>query len=309
MSLPRTWLLLFVLAGVCLEGQALAQFPFGGPPGGGGGQPMMAEMMERMVTGTVQDVNPIKGYIQVGSSRRSRIVVMGPNTEITQLATVPLSEVAVGEEISVTGVPVAMRADSLLLSQPLGLADILQALQATEAPAESEPEAPRTDQPGGEPPGGEGTNQNEGEAAAPGRDEEDETPGGIEPSAPAVAASAPASVPTTTVAGTVKSLEPFVIELQDGQQLTVVLSDETSVLRRAKADISAVTVDQEILALGDVDQDGYLAAARIYLGESISMGRMPGGRGGFGPPGGLRGGPRGARPGEPRRPSEEEQSG
>lgn len=302
MSLPRTWLASLMVTGIWLQACASAQFPFGGPSGGGG-QQMMAEVMERMVAGSVQDVNPIKGYIQVNSSRRSRIVVAGPNTEITQLAEVPFSELAVGDRISVTGVPVAIRADSLLLSQPLGLADVLQALQETGAPPDAEAEAPRTDRPGGAPPDG-------GEAGRDEREPSATTPEPAEGTAPQAAPPSPGppSVPGTTMAGTVKSLEPFVVELEDGQQISVVLSDKTSVLRRTEADLSAVAVDQQILALGDVDQDGYLAASRIYLGESLAMGRMPGGRGGFGfgPAGDFRGGPRGGRAGDPRTPFEEE---
>lgn len=305
MFLPRTWLVLLILTGVCLDGQAPAQFPFGGPPGGGGQQPM-AQMMERMVAGTVQDFNPLMGYIQVGSSRRSRIVVAGPHTEITQLAPVPISELAVGDRISVTGAPVAIRADSLLLSQPLGLADILQALQDTEAPGDSEAEGPMTDRPDGEPPGGEDTDQNEGEAPASADEADEEAEEETGPPVPPAAPGAAAPVPPTTATGTVKTLEPFVIELDDGQQLSVVLSETTSVLRRAQADMSAVALDQQLLALGDVDEDGYLAASRIYLGESISMGRMSGRRGGFGPPGDFRGGPRGDRSGGPPTPFEEE---
>jgi hypothetical protein len=267
----------------------------------------MSEIMERMVVGTVEDVNPLQGYIQVGASRRgSRIVVTGPDTAITQLAPVPLSELAVGDRITVTGVPVAIQAESLLFSQPLGLADVLQGLQTTEAPADPEADAPRTDRPEPEPPSEESGDQNGSETPGPASEPEADTPG--EPSAPApgFAAGPPTPAPTATFPGTVKSLEPLVVELDGGQQITVVLSDQTSALRRADADMSAVIPGQEIVAVGDVNEDGYLAAAKVYLGESLSMGRMFGGRGGPGPSGSFRGGPRGGRPSEPRTPFEEE---
>ncbi len=263
--------------------------------------------MERMVVGTVEDVNPVQGYIQVGASRRgSRIVVTGPDTAITQLAPVPLSELAVGDRITVTGVPVAIQAESLLLSQPLGLADVLQGLQTTEGPAAPEADAPRTDRPQAGPPSGESGDQNGSETPAPSPEPEAQTPGQPGPPAPGAPAAPPTPAPTATLLGTVKSLQPLVVELDGGHQVSVVLSDQTPALRRADADMSAVTPGQLIVAVGDVDQDGYLLAAKVYLGESLSMGRMSSGRGGPGPSGGFRGGPRGGRPGEPRTPFEEE---
>ena len=317
MSFPRTWLIVSILAGVCLLHEAGAQFPFGGPRGDRGGGPM-AELMERFVSGRVEDVNPIQGYIQVGASRRgSRIVVVSEGTEFTRLGEVPLSELRVGDEVSITGVPTAIRAETVLLSQPLSMADLLQALQEGDAAADQGTGSSGSDEPGTT--DADGAEEVKTDTpAAPDR-EEAEPEEADAPEAQSSAVGAPAALLSTTVSGVVKSVEPFVVELGDGLQISVAMPADAHAFRREAADISAAEIGAQVLAVGRVDDDGYLAADRVLLGETISMGMgRPGrGPGPGGPPPGFGSGPEGPRPGGPARgfggpptqPSEEEQSG
>ncbi len=85
-----------------------------------------------------------------------------------------------------------------------------------------------------------------------------------------------------TLTGRVKSAEPLVVTTADGSDVAVQLPEAAQVLRRADGDISAVQIGDSMVATGQVDADGYLAADRIYLGETVSMGRSGGrsGRGG-----------------------------
>jgi len=51
------------------------------------------DMMERVVFGTIEDVNPLLGYVQVGVPMRgSRIVIVGEETAVTHMAEAPRSE-------------------------------------------------------------------------------------------------------------------------------------------------------------------------------------------------------------------------
>ena len=314
MSFPRTWLIVSILAGVCLLHEAGAQFPFGGPRGDRGGGPM-AELMERFVSGRVEDVNPIQGYIQVGASRRgSRIVVVSEGTEFTRLGEVPLSEVRVGDEVSITGVPTAIRAETVLLSRPLSIS-LLQALQEGDAAADQGTGSSGSDEP--ETSDADGADEIKTDTpAAPDR-EEAEPEEADAPGAQRSDVGTPAPLLSTTVSGVVKSLEPFVVEFRDGLQISVAMPADAHVFRRQGADISAAEIGAEVLAIGQVNGDGYLAADRVMLGETISMGMGRSGRGPGGPPGGFGGGPGGPRPGgqgggfggPPTPPSEEEQSG
>jgi len=314
-SFPRTWLVVSILAGICLHGGARAQFPFGGPRGDRGAGPM-AELMERVVSGQVEDVNLIQGYIQVGASRRgSRIVVVSEGTEFTLLGEVPLSEVRVGDEVSITGVPTAIRAETVLLSQPLSMADLLQALQAGDAAAGPDTGSPGPDQPTS---AEAGTDESKTDTPAVEGREEARPNEADAPGAPSSAVGTPAPLLSTTVSGVVKSVEPFVVELGDGLQVSVAIPADGHAFRRQEADLSAAEIGAQVLAIGQVDGDGYLAADRVLLGETIGMGMGRSGRGagpGGGPPG--LGGLEGPRPGGPGRgfggpptqPTEEEQSG
>jgi hypothetical protein len=102
-----------------------------------------------------------------------------------------------------------------------------------------------------------------------------------------------------TISGSVKSVEPLVVTLADGSDVAVQLPESARVLRRADGDLSAVEADMPLVAIGTVNADGYLEADRIYLGESLSMGRMGFGRSrGGGPPTMPMGGPMGGGGGQ-----------
>lgn len=312
MSFPRTWLIVPIVAGICLLQEAGAQFPFGGPRGDGGGG-SMAELMERVAMGRVEDVNPIQGYIQVGGSRRgSRIVVVSEATEFTRLGEVPLSEVRVGDEVSITGVPTAIRAETVLLSQPLSMADVLQALQQGDAAADQVTGSRGSDEP--ETSDADGADEIKTDTPVVEDQEEPEPEAADAAEAQGSGFGAPASLLSTTVSGVVKSVEPFVVELRDGLQISVAMPADAHAFRRQGADISAAEIGAQVLAVGQVNDDGYLAADRVLLGETISMGMGRSGRGPGpgGPPGGFGGGPGGRGGGfggPPTPPSEEEQSG
>jgi hypothetical protein len=250
-----------------------AQFPFGGPPGGGPGGNPMAEMMERVVVGTIEDLNPLQGYIQVGvPGRGSRIVIAGEKTAITHLAEIPPAELKIGDEVAVSGAPTTILAEKVQVGPELSFMDIMRALQ--EDAARPTPAAPAA-------PGSEGNQPAAGPPTS--------APPGPPPQGPS--AGPPVSV---TLSGKVKSLEPLIITLAGGSDVAVQLPEGARVLRRAQSDLSAANVDEPIVAIGRPDEDGYLVADRIYLGESLSMGRMGSGRGRGGPPMMPMGGPGGA---------------
>jgi len=280
LSSSRSLLMPVVLLALCAA--AGAQFPFGGDMGGGGPNPM-AEMMQRVVSGTLEDVNPVRGYLQVGSyGRDSRIVVVTDDTVVTAMALVPAAELKVGDELSVTGVPVSVVASEARIGAALGLTELMQYFMAEdqgpaeEAPAEGGAEAPAEaeGQPGGMMGAVMGGMMGGGQDAPP---------------------------PTTRFSGKVKSLDPLVLSLPSGIDIAVSLPEDAVVTRRVEATLEALDFDIQLVALGKVDDDGYLVTDRLYIGESLSLGRMGGRRGGGGgmmfmgggPPGGMGGGPRG----------------
>ncbi len=224
-------------------------------PGGGGGNPM-ADMMQRVVIGTIEDTNPVKGYIQADNmGRGSRIVIAGEDTEVTQLAEVPVTELKVGDEISVTGMPTVVVADNVRIGQALGFGDIMRALMPPAEPEEGAEEGE-----GGEQQGGGGGGGMMGMMMGG---------GGPQPPSP------------STFTGTVKTLEPLVITLVGGMDLNVALGEGAAVVRREPATKDAALPGMQMVAIGTPDDADYLVAERIYLGETVSMGRM-GGRGGRG---------------------------
>jgi len=283
--LRRTRLLLVVIAAGALIGAAASAQFFGGPSGGGGPN-AMADMMERVASGTLEDVNPIRGYLQVGVPMRgSRIVIADEKTTITQMAEVPLSELKVGDEVRVSGVPAAIVAERVQLGPELSMADVIQALQQSSAPT---PGAPAPTPPAG------------GVGPAPPRPPAAPTPPGAASQPSSGEAGPPVSV---TVTGKVKSVQPLVIASGSGSEVAVTLPEGARILRRSPADLSTAEPDEPVVAIGQVDADGYLVADRIYLGESLPMGRTGFGRGRGGPGGGPpmmpMGGPGGNAPPAP----------
>jgi len=262
-----------------------AQFSFGGGGEGPGGNPM-SDFMERVVFGTLEDANPLLGYLQVGvPGRGSRIVIAGEQTAITQMADIPAGELKVGDTVTVSGVPAVVVAEKVQVGGELSFADIMRALQESDggAPAPAAPptgggEAPPTPAPGPTAPAG-----------------------GATPPAPTVGGPSPGGGPpaNVTISGSVKSVEPLVVTLANGSEVAVQLPEGARVLRRTQGDLSALALDEPLVAIGKVNADGYLEADRIYLGESLSMGRSGFGRGrGGGPPMMPMGGPMGGGEGQ-----------
>jgi len=255
-------LLVVVIGLASLAASATAQF-LGGPPGGGG----PGNFLERVVFGTIEDLNPIEGYLQVQvPGRGSRIVAVGESTKVTRMAQVPPSELKVGDEVTVSGTPTVIAADQVRLGRPMGIAELMGALEGGEKPPAEQP-SPKP-QPGGQPgPAGN----------APAAPSTPAPPTVAMPPAPPMMPSRPS--PRYSLSGTVKSVTPLVVTTADGVDVTVVIPAGGSVLRRQDGDLSAAVVGDEVVALGDVDDDGYLAATEVHLGESISLGRMGSGMG------------------------------
>jgi hypothetical protein len=229
---------LLIFAALGLVSAASAQFGFGPP---GGGSDWMGNLFQRVASGVIEDVNPVKGYLQVGTpGRSSRVVVVGAATKITRLAEAPLSELKVGDEISVSGLPLAVAADRVRVGPTMTMADVFRALQEGEKPPEGA--SPAALPPAGPAAGG--------------------PPGGFR------------RPPTVTVSGTVKSLAPLVVIVAGVGEVAVTLPPEARLLRRAEGDLSAAAAGQEVIALGRPNDDGYLAATEVHLGESLSFGRM-----------------------------------
>jgi hypothetical protein len=261
-----------------------AQFSFGGMPGGPGGNPM-SDLMERVVFGTIEDANPLLGYLQVGvPGRGSRIVIAGEGTAITQMADVPPGELRIGDTVTVSGMPAVVVAEKVQVGAELSMADIMRALQGSgETPPAAEGSTPPAPPPAAPTP-------------VPTTPAEGATPPAPMPPDPPPGSGPPANV---TISGSVKSVEPLVVTLANGSDVAVQLPEGARVLRRTEGDLSAVTLGEALVAIGQVDEDGYLAADRIYLGESLSMGRSGFGRGrGGGPPMMPMGGPPGGGGGQ-----------
>lgn len=254
---------------------APCQFSFGGGPGGA----PMSDFMERVVFGTLEDANPLLGYLQVGvPGRGSRIVIAGEKTVITQMAEVPAGELKVGDTVTVSGMPAVVVAERVQVGAELSIGEVMRALQGGGEGGAS-PAAPTT----------------EGAAPAGPPGPAPTAPGGGPPMiAPLGPGPMPGMGPPTsiTISGSVKSVEPLVVTLAGGSDVAVQLPESARVLRRSDGDLSALEADMPLVAIGTVNADGYLEADRIYLGENLSMGRMSFGRSrGGGPPMMPMGGP------------------
>ncbi len=265
MSSPRLPLIAVIIAAAALGGSASAQLFPGGPPGGGSGP---GNLLERVAFGAVEDVNPIRGYLQVQvPGRGSRIVVVAPSTKVTRMTPIPPSELKIGDEVTVSGTPTVVAADKVRLGRPMGMAELIGALQGGAKPPAEQPSP--TPQSGEQP------------AAAP--------PTLVAPMPPPMPPSRPS--PSYTLSGSVKSVTPLVVTTGEGVDVAVVIPAGGSILRRRDGDLSAAVVGEDVVALGDVNDDGYLAAIEVHLGESISLGRLGFGTGAGGP---MMGGPRGS---------------
>ena len=280
LSSSRSLLMPVVLLALCAA--AGAQFPFGGDMGGGGGSNPFAEAMKRVVMGTLEDINPVRGYLQVSSyGRDSRIVVVTDETEVWAIALVPATEIKVGDRLDVTGIPTAISITHAQIGAPLGVNELMEYFTAEE-------EAKAEEDAGDE--GADGVTPAEGE----------ERPDGMGAMMGMMGGGQAPEPPTTSVSGTVKSLDPLVLSLPGGLDIAMTLPQNASVSRRERSTLEALDFDVLLLAMGRPDQDGYLVADRLYIGETLSLGRMGGRRGGGGmmfmgggPPGGMGGGPRG----------------
>jgi hypothetical protein len=274
LSSPRFVSLAVAITLASLAASASAQFFPGGPPGGGSGP---GNFLERVAFGTIEDLNPIQGYLQVQvPGGGSRIVVVGQSTKVTRMAQIPPSELKVDDEVTVSGTPTVIAADQVRLGRPMGIAEVMGALQGEKPSAEQPSPKPRT---GGNPAGA---------GNAPGAPSTPAPPTVAMPAAPPMTPSRPG--PGYSLSGRVKSVTPLVVTTAGGVDVTVVIPAGGSVLRRQDGDLSAAAVGDEVVALGDVNEDGYLAATEVHLGETISLGRMGGGMGMGGP---MMGPPRG----------------
>ncbi|MGQ9729672.1 MAG: hypothetical protein ACUVX8_00230 [Candidatus Zipacnadales bacterium] len=260
---------------------AAPQF-LGAPPGGSTGP--MAEMMARVIVGALEDANLLLGYLQVGDVMRgSRIVIVKENTIVTTMTEIPLSELKIGDEVSVSGTPTALLAAKVEIGQRLSMADIIQWLMQSPQSSQTanSPTAPSA--PLGPPSPAESPSPTSADRGPEGR-----------PSALASRDGGPEAGPslpslTVSISGRVKSLEPFVIATESGAEMLITLPPDAVMLRREPADLSALKLGENLIAIGNPDENGYLVATRVYLGETLAMDRS-----GFGRRGGMMFGPMGA---------------
>lgn len=226
----------------------------------------MGDLMERVAIGVIEDLNPILGYIQIGvPGRGSRIAIVGEGTTITRMIEVPREELTAGDEVAVSGTPTVVIAERVQIGAELTMMDVFQALQEDTSPGRDSRLMTQAPQ-------GAGESQSQVSGAAPAG------PGFIS------AQGGSPIAPSVTLSGKVKSVDPLVVTLNTGAEVAVQLPEGIKVLRRVESDLMAAVVEEPIVAVGQVNEDGYLEATRVYLGERVSMGRTGFGRGRGGGP-------------------------
>ena len=217
-----------------LQSQARAQGPQqnGGPNNGGfnGG----FNRRPPFTFGTVTAVDTAAGTITVASQfgGGSQTIQTQGTTQITSQADAKVSDLKVGDQVQVQGVPTGITASTLTIGQspfPTGR-------------------------------GGFGGNR----------------PGG---GAPSTTPPTSTPLPATAMAmGTVSSTNPLVIALSSTVSMTLKLDATAKVTKYTALPLSSIKVGDRVVGLGQVGDDGTLAATSV--GVNVTMGGM--GQGGFG---------------------------
>ena len=244
---------------------AHAQFPEP-PPGGqfGGGDQMRGggEPGRRppFATGTVTAVDSASGTLTLSSpfGGPPQVIQTSAATKILSQGTAALSDLKVGDQVQVQGVPTGISASSVTIGQsplPFG---------GGRGPGG----------PGGRGPGGPGGPGGGGPGGFGG-------PGGN--GGPQVKGQASAN-------GTVTSVKPLTISLGTGISVTLTLAAAAKVTRFSPVLLSSIKVGDRIVSSGRNNDNGMFAATSV--GVNVDMGAMGMGRGGPGGPGGF-GGPGG----------------
>lgn len=242
---------------------------------------MMSSLMNSVVAGRIADVNPVKGYVQVTTEPMgtNRIVLVTDRTKLTKLVETTLGELKVGEEVTVTGVPLQLHASSLRVGRGLGMMEVMDAVRAAREAFEGPKAAPEADEGNEEPGAAEGERgADEGNDTAG----SDESEGGEE----AAAADAPDTAlerkavavtprryppPSADVSGVVESLDPLTIRVSEELKITI-SADPDAVLRRpVPATREDLTVETPLVAFGVADDDDYLQATELRLGETVDF--------------------------------------
>ena len=261
------------LVGLALAAPVFAQAPDpGGPPpgqpqqfpgfGGGG----FGGQRRPVAFGTVSSVDADAGTITLTPQNggAGQVVKVGPDAQITTQQTVSVSDLKVGDQITVQGVPTGITASLITAGQPpAGLPG-----------AGGGNGGPRGGNGGGNPGGG-GANPAQGFASATGTIK---------------------SLPTTK--------DPHLsITMGTDIQVFLKVADGAKITKYATVALSGIKVGDQILARGTTGDDGTLTASTVgvnlttggFGGGGFGGGRFGGGGFGQGGFGGGRGGRRGGQ--------------
>ncbi len=258
-----------------------------------GGFGLMERLMENVVVGRITDLNPVKGYVQVRTmpTGTSRIVIIGEDTELEKLDEGTSEDLAVGEEVTVSGIPLQLRAEGIRVGAPWGLRELMAKARAASAAAQQKSTESETTKLATEKKAG--SNPEEGEPKPETAKEEAEREAeGQQPTPEAEQEAGPKAVevphfrrpPTTKVTGIVKSLQPLVLQISDTLTVTIDAAAETKIERVVAADLGDLRMGQPIVAFGVPDPDNYLQATEVRVGEALDFGALAGSLAGMGMP-------------------------
>lgn len=247
---------------------AHAQMPFGEM----GGRRGRGGWTDRVVVGRVTDLNPVRGYIQVASfpSEVPRVIVTTADTQMVKNAEVPASDLRVGDRVTVAGVPVEVSAVRIgvLPEEPEEKPTVAEA--APGPPRATEPERAPADEgaaEGGTGPSGKPERPLPGAGMFGGRGRRPMGPPGMFSRSSRYGSQSQRAPGEWTATAVVKSLEPLTIELEGGEAVTLSVSEGTKITRPAPATMEDVHEGVVVAAIGERNDDGYLQAVRLFIGD------------------------------------------
>jgi len=229
-----------------------------GSAGTSGPMGMLSAMMDKVVAGHIADVNPAKGYVQVRTipMGTNRIVLVTDQTKLTKLEDAPLDALKVGDEVTVSGVPLQLHASALRIGRPVGLADLMMGSRGP-GPTASPPGAPPV--PASAP---KDAALEKSEAPAPGVALERKGVS-VEPRRYAT--------PRAEVTGVVVSTSPLTLKISDELSVTVSAAPDAKLRRPVPATKDDLAAGTPLVAFGTLDADNYLQATEVRLGETLDL--------------------------------------
>ncbi|NLO73947.1 MAG: hypothetical protein GX100_07560 [candidate division WS1 bacterium] len=217
-----------------------------------------------MIAGTIAEVDPATNSVRVNLGDNQEVwVSITPRTQMGRWVEAAAAELEVGQPVTLIAQATAVTATSLVIGE----------------------QGPGLQQRIGRPQAG-------GDLPAPGA--AGAAPGAA-PAAPAAGEQPGRPSPLTIrLSAKVETLDPLTVALEDGTSLPVTLTEDTKL-----AEIQPVTIDQLkagelILATGQRQQDGAVAAVMVRIGQTLEQFRQTAGFGAMGAAGaGFGGRPRG----------------